>query len=45
MLIAQAINKSLILISRDTQFDAYYLQQVKEGKIHSINELWDSIDV
>ena len=30
MLIAQAINKSLILISRDTQFDAYPIQRIWE---------------
>ena len=30
MLIAQAINKSLILISRDTQFDAYSIQRIWE---------------
>ena len=30
MLIAQAINKSLILISRDTQFDAYPVQRIWE---------------
>lgn len=28
MLVAQAINKSLILISRDTQFDAYPIQRI-----------------
>ncbi len=30
MLIAQAINKSLILISRDNQFDAYPIQRIWE---------------
>ncbi|MDJ0661469.1 MAG: type II toxin-antitoxin system VapC family toxin [Crocosphaera sp.] len=30
MLIAQAISKSLILISRDTQFDAYPIQRIWE---------------
>ncbi len=30
MLISQAINKSLILISRDTQFDAYPVQRIWE---------------